>query len=153
MVSCLLLLLAADRPAADWPALVQKPYARLAVRDLGLAPLLRSPGGKAITTREDWERYRRGLRDLWMKRLGTPPPRPGLLEAVVEKTEEGDGYRRQLVHFRSEGDDFLRAYLLTPAGLKKGEKRPAVVVFHPTTRDTLKEPAGLGQRKDMALAL
>src|SRR5207237_4512445 len=52
-----------------------------------------------------------------------------------------------------EGDDRARAYLLLPANLKPTEKRPAIVVFHPTTHDTLKEPVGLGQRTDMALAL
>src|SRR5437764_1026862 len=153
MVPLLLLALAADPPPADWPALTQKPHARLPVRDLGLRPLLRTAGGKQITTRDEWEKARKPLRAAWAERLGTPPPRPDRLDSRVEKAEDLDGYRRQLVTFLGEGDDRIRAYLLTPAGLEKGEKRPAVVVFHPTTRDTLKEPAGLGERKDMALAV
>src|SRR5262249_12192971 len=70
-----------------------------------------------------------------------------------EKPEQLDGYTRQLLSFRSEGDDRIAAYLLTPAGLKEGEKRPAVVVFHQTSRDTLKEPVGLGQKPELALAV
>jgi dienelactone hydrolase len=123
------------------------------VQDLGLRPLLRAEGGRPITTRAEWEKARQALRAEWLKRLGPAPERPAKLDARVGKAEDLDGYRRQLVHFRTEGDDFLRAWLLTPAGLKEGERRPAVVVFHPTTRDTLDEPAGLGQRKDMALAV
>jgi dienelactone hydrolase len=40
-----------------------------------------------------------------------------------------------------------------PSDLKPGQKRPAVVVFHPTTKDTFREPVGLGKRQEMALAL
>ena len=156
MLSCLLLFLAADPPApVDWAALVQKPHARLATRkrDLGLQPLLQTADGKPITTRAGWEKARRELHAAWLKRLGPWPERPAKLDVHTDKSEEGDGYRRQLVRFRSEGDDYIRAYLLVPTGLKKGEKRPAVVVFHPTAKDTLKEPAGLGKRKQMALAV
>ena len=156
MLPCLLVLLTADPPApVDWPALVQKPHARLATREreLGLRPLLQTRDGKPITTRAVWEVARRDLHAAWMKRLGPWPARPAKLDVGAEEAEKGDGYSRRLVRFRSEGEDFVRAYLLVPAGLKKGEKRPAVVVFHPTTRDTLKEPAGLGQRKQMALAV
>src|SRR5262249_3858113 len=32
-------------------------------------------------------------------------------------------------------------------------KRPAVVVFHPTTNETFQEPVGLGKRQELALAL
>ena len=44
-------------------------------------------------------------------------------------------------------------YLLIPDDIKKDEKRPAVVVFHQTTKDTLKEPVGLGKRPDLALGV
>src|SRR5262249_37288992 len=93
------------------------------------------------------------LRDAWRKRLGQPPDRPDALDARTDKTEKLEGYQRRLVSFHAEGDDRIRAYLLVPDGLKEGEKRPAVVVFHPTTKETLDEPAGLGKRQEMALAL
>jgi dienelactone hydrolase len=152
----LLLLLAVGidpLPPPDWPALVQRPYRDLPTPDLGLKPLLVTADGKRVTTKADWERARRALHDAWLARLGQPPAKPDRLDVQVEKDEKLDGYVRQLVTFASEGDDRLRAYLLIPAGLKEGEKRPAVVVFHPTTADTLREPAGLGKRPEMALAL
>lgn len=149
---CTAFTLADDRPS-DWPAITQKPHARLPSADLGLRPLLRTADGKPITTRADWERARNALRDAWLARLGPAPTRPATLDLRVEKTEALDGYTRRLVSFHSEGDDRLLAYLLVPDGLKEGEKRPAVVVFHPTTKETLDEPAGLGKRPEMALAL
>lgn len=157
--SCPVLALAVSVLAAvggepsAWPDLVQKPYARLPIPDLGLRPLLRTADGKPIHTRAAWEQAREALRQAWLARLGPPPPRPRSLDLRVEKSERLDGYSRQLVSFASEGDDRILAYLLTPDGLKLGERRPAVVVFHPTNADTLNEPVGLGKRPQMALAL
>ncbi len=139
--------------AENWPDLVQKPYAKLPTPDLGLRPLLVTSGGKKITTKAEWEQARLALRDAWLARLGKPPAKPDGLDVRLEQTEELDGYLRRLVSFRSEGDDRIRAYLLTPAGLRKDERRPAVVVFHQTTRDTLEEPVGLGKKPELALAL
>jgi dienelactone hydrolase len=146
----LLLLFAAD---PDWPALVQKPYAHLKSPDLGLLPLLVDADGRPVATRAGWHVVRDRLRDAWRKRLGQPPDRPDALDARTDKTEKLEGYQRRLVSFHAEGDDRIRAYLLVPEGIKEGEKRPAVVVFHPTTKETLDEPAGLGKRQEMALAL
>src|SRR5262245_10170057 len=141
MTSVLLLLAVAAEPApVNWPELVQKPYAELKTPDLGLKPLLTGPDGKAITTRAEWEKARAALREAWLKRLGPSPEKPADLDVRIDKTEPMDGYTRTLLSFRSEGDDRIPAYLLTPDGLAKGEKRPAIVVFHQTTRDTLLEP-------------
>jgi len=156
LYSFLPLLLASAFPQADapdWPALIQQPYAQLPVPDLGLRPLLISPDGKKITTREEWEKARLRLRDTWLAHLGQPPEKPASLDVRIEKTEKQDGYTRQLLSFASEGDDRIRAYLLVPDGLARGEKCPAVVVFHETTRDTLNQPVGLGKSQDLALAL
>jgi dienelactone hydrolase len=136
-----------------WPDLIQKPYERLPTPDLGLQPLLLTQGGQAITTKEAWEPQRRAFRAAWQQRLGEPPAKPERLDARVESRETAADHVRQLVSFASEGDDRIRAYLLLPKGLKDGEKRPAVVVFHPTTTETLREPVGLGTRPAMALAL
>src|SRR5205085_1509391 len=132
-----LLLLAAGLaapPAADWKELLQQPYANAPVPDLGLRPLLVRPDGKAITTKADWEPARVELHKTWNALLGKAPDKPESLDVRVEKTEKLDGYTRQLLSFAAEGDDRIAAYLLVPAGLKEGEKRPAVVVFHQTTR-------------------
>jgi hypothetical protein len=81
------------------------------------------------------------------------PSKPNRLDVCLEMTEKCDGYTRQLLNFVSEVDDRIRAYLLTRAGLKEGEKRPTLVVFHQTTRDTLRESVGLGEKPEPALAL
>jgi dienelactone hydrolase len=137
----------------DWPALTQKPHAKLAVADLGLRPLLKTPTGEPITTREQWAAARQRLHAAWRDRLGKPPARPQDLDVREEKVEKLDGYTRKLVSFHSAGGDRLLAYLLVPDGIRPGEKRPAVVVFHQTTRDTLREPVGLGKNPALALGL
>lgn len=152
MLPLLFVSILADAPT-DWPSLVQKPNEKTAIRDLGLRPLLQSVDGKKIETREQWEKARKELHAAWMKRLGEPAAKPDKLDVTIEKTEKLDGYTRQLLRFRAEGDDFIRAYLLTPADLKADEKRPAVVVFHQTSRDTLLEPIGLGKKPELGLAL
>ena len=147
------LALSGDPTAVDWLALVQKPFADVPVADLGLRPLLTGADGKKVATKADWEAARQKLRDAWLTRLGKPPDKPDKLDVRAERPEQLDGYSRQLVSFHSEGDDRVRAYLLTPAGLKEGEKRPAVVVFHQTSRETLNEPVGLGKKPELALAV
>ncbi len=134
----------------DWPALTQQPYANKALQDIGLRPLLER-NGNPITTREDWQTQRKTIEQEWRERLGPMPERPKSLDSRVTESEQCDGYGRKLVSFHSADGDRIQAYLLIPDGLKDGEKRPAVVAFHQTTKDTLKEPAGLS--KDPTLAL
>jgi hypothetical protein len=114
---------------------------------------LKTADGKEISTKEAWKKARAKLQQAWQDRLGKPPERPVQLDVQTELTEELDGYTRRLVSFLSADGDRIRAYLLVPADLKPGEKRPAVVVFHQTTSDTLKEPAGLGKNPSLALGL
>ncbi len=137
----------------DWPDLIQKPHAKLPIPDLGLRPLLGDAKGNKITKKPDWEKARQTLHDAWLERLGKPPAKPDSLDIRSEKLEKLDGYTRELLTFQSEGDDRIRAYLLTPTGLKRDEKRPAVVVFHSTTRETFKEPTDLGKDPERAYAL
>jgi dienelactone hydrolase len=154
MIAALLLLaVAADPTPIDWPALVQKPFAASKAPDPGLKPLLTTADGKPITSKEEWDRARTALRETWLKRLGEAPAKPLDLDVRIEKTETLDDHVRILLSFASEGDDRIPAYLLIPVGLKKDEKRPAVVVFHQTTRDTLLEPVGLGHKPELAQAL
>lgn len=137
----------------SWPDLIQKPYESLPTPDIGLKPLLLTADDRKITTKEAWEKHRPSLRGAWLKKLGVPPAKPEKLAIQVESREVAADHLRQRVTFASEGDDRIRAYLLLPKDLKKDEKRPAVVVFHPTTKETLREPVGLGSRPEMALAL
>jgi dienelactone hydrolase len=138
--------------ATDWPALTQKPYADAKIPDLGLQPLL-VKDGKAITTKEGWTARRKELADAWQQKLGPFPKKPAQLDVKIEATEKCDGYTRQLLSFQSAEGDRLLTYLLIPDGIKPGEKRAAVVVFHQTTKDTLKEPVGLGAKPHLALGV
>jgi dienelactone hydrolase len=137
----------------SWPEIVQTPYEHLPTVDIGLKPLLVTMDGLKITTQEAWEKQRQCLHTIWQERLGRPPDKPEKLDVRIETQEVEADHLRQLVTFASEGDDRIRAYLLLPKNLKEGQKRPAIVVFHPTTKEALREPVGLGSRPDMALAL
>ncbi|HLJ93604.1 MAG TPA: acetylxylan esterase, partial [Gemmataceae bacterium] len=137
----------------SWPDVIQKPYEHLATPELGLKPLLQMQDDQSITTKEVWEKQREALRSAWLRRLGESPAKPEKLDVQVQSREVEPDHVRQQVTFASEGEDRIRAYLLLPKELKAGEKRPAIVVFHPTTNETLREPVGLGKRPEMALAL
>jgi dienelactone hydrolase len=145
--------LAAGAPPTDWTEIIQRPHANLPLKDLGLRPLLETSEGQKIDTPDGWKAQRQRLHDLWMERLGKPPQKPDKLDVRIEKTEKLDGYTRQLLSFHSADGDRIRAYLLIPDGIKDGEKRPAVVVFHQTTKDTLNEPVGLGKNPTLAIGL
>lgn len=140
-------------PNPDWPALLQKPFANLTTKDVGLQPLLITEDGKKIATRQEWEKQRNRLREAWMDRLGKPPAKPAALDIKVESKENLDGYTRELLSFSGEGDDRIRAYLLIPSDLKKDEQRPAMVDFHSTNRDTIKEGVGLSKDQQPAFGL
>ncbi len=136
------------QPPADWRAITQKPYADAKIPDLGLKPLLAKNA-----TKEEWPARRKELAAIWQERLGPFPKKPASLEVKIEETEKLDGYTRKLVSFQSASGDRLLTYLLIPDGIKDGEKRPAVVVFHQTTKDTLREPVGLGSKPALALGV
>ncbi|MBX9585487.1 MAG: S9 family peptidase [Gemmataceae bacterium] len=152
----LVLALAGLPPAAepvDWPALTQKPHEAKTIPDPSLPPLLVGPGGEPIATKDGWEKARAALRDRWLKHLGPSPAKPAALDIRAGEAGASDGFTRRLVSFASEGDDRIRAHLLVPDDLRKGERRPAVVVFHETTADTFRQPAGLGSKPELALAV
>lgn len=140
-----------QKPIA-WKSLTQKPYADAKIPDLGLKPLLVHEG-KPIGTPEGWADQRKHLQALWQEKLGPFPKKAPQLDVKVESTEKLDGYTRQLLSFASANGDRLWTYLLVPDGIKPDEKRPAIVVFHQTTSETLREPVGLGKRADLALGV
>ena len=140
------------QPPTDWQALTQKPYAKAVIPDLGLKPLL-VKNGRPFASKEEWAGRRKELAAAWQDRLGPFPKKPASLDVKTEETEKCDGYTRKLVSFLSADGDRLLAYLLIPSDMKAGEKRPAVVVFHQTTKDTLREPVGLGSKPALALGV
>ncbi|VTS05571.1 alpha/beta hydrolase family protein [Tuwongella immobilis] len=146
------LLIPAAEPV-DWPAKFQRPYAQAPLPDLGLRPLLVDDRGNAIQTPQAWHAQRERLLEPWRAFLGPAPAPAKSLDVRIESTETLEGnVVRQLLSFASEGDDRIRAYLLLPDPKRFPGKRPAMVVFHETTRDTLRQPVGLGGKGDLAIA-
>jgi dienelactone hydrolase len=152
-VGAAVLLATVGIQVTNWPDAVQKPHEKLPLHDLGLKPLLLNERGEKITDRAGWESQRRKLAEAWRAKLGLAPMPAARLDVKIESTATEPDHLRRLLSFASEGEDRVRAYLLLPRDLKEGQKRPAVVVFHQTTKDTLKEPVGLGSKPDLALAL
>jgi dienelactone hydrolase len=152
------LTLAQTDAKLDWRELTQKPLAKLSLPEQGLEPLLAGAEGKKITTKEEWRPRRLALEDDWKARLGKAPEKAKDLDVRIEETVEEEDHVRQLVTFQATKDNRIRAYLLIPKHLVpkpggRASKAPAVVVFHQTTKDTLKEPAGLGKNPTLAIGL
>ncbi len=127
---------AASPTPTDWPQLTQEPFTNLPTDSVTLTPL--------PDTADRWKTRRVEIMDAWLKLLG-PKPEQAPLDPVIESEETKDGIRHILLSFATEGTDRCRAYLLLPAGYKSGEKRPAAVVFHQTTFETLKEQVKPGR--------
>ncbi|MBI3945024.1 MAG: prolyl oligopeptidase family serine peptidase [Armatimonadetes bacterium] len=79
---------------------------------------------------EDFSAWQTQVRAFVRDRLGHPKSRTGhrLLGAVVESTEEVDGYIRERVLLRTETDLEVPAFLLRPQ--RQGERVPAVLALH-----------------------
>lgn len=88
---------------------------------------------------EDWEQQGAALAATWREFLGHGPE-PVPLDFAAGEEEDLDGVKRTLVSYAVEPDCRVEAYLLQPAG--EGPF-PGVVVFHPTTNETIRQPAGL----------
>jgi dienelactone hydrolase len=68
---------------------------------------------------------------------------------VAESVDCGKFTRRKIV-FRSEGQDWVPAFVLVPNGLKS--KAPAMLCLHQTTAIGKKEPVGLGGSENLHYA-
>ena len=82
--------------------------------------------GKAV---KDWQAWRRKFRARLVKNLG-PMPDKVLLRAEVIRREDMGDYVREKVVFDTERFASVPAYILTPKGLKRGEKRPGILAAH-----------------------
>lgn len=90
-------------------------------------------------TAEDWAVRRRALLDRWLDYLGTGPDVVPLEPELLEEVDLGFAVR-SLVSYAVEPDCRVEAYLFVP---KREGPMPGVVVYHPTTNDTILQPAGL----------
>lgn len=109
-----------------------------------LSPLLVDAAGRAITTPAAWAERRAELQCRWQACLGPWPTEKAPLLAEVLETEVRPDFTRQLVRYQVEDGVTTLAYLLTPRATA-AERRPAVVVFHQTTRSNFRQAAGLDE--------
>lgn len=135
-----------------WLGEVQRPPMTIPANAPRLSPLLVDERGAPINTLDAWQKKRETLRRRWLDFLGPlagvrqPAPR---LEVVGE--DRPDGVIRQLVRYAVEPGILTEAYLLKPA--TGSGRRPGVAVFHPTVKESIREPAGLAGRSHMAFGL
>jgi hypothetical protein len=129
------------------PAAVSTPTRRL-------GPILEDSRGNPITTLEAWRRRRAEIEQMWRDVLGPleiargPAPR---IEIIAE--DRVGGVVRQLVRYRVEPEIDTEAYVLFPG--TAGGRRPGAIVFHTTTPESIRQPAGLADvpEKHLGLAL
>ena len=145
---------AAGNPVEDvpWLAEVQRAPSRIPAAVPRLAPLLLDARGAPIQSLDAWEKQRKAIRRWWLDFLGplASLPRPVARLEVLDE-DRPDGTIRQLVQYEVEPGVATQAYLLRPA-VGNG-RRPGVAVFHPTVKESIREPAGLAGRTHMAFGL
>lgn len=132
----------------DWITLTQKPFENLKSKEIGLTPLLNA----STSNKDQWNTRKTELKTQWMSKIGVFPKKPDTLSTKIQSTELLTTHKRILLSFQSDENDRVQAYLLIPHDVNKNSKVPAVVVFHQTTKDTIKEPVGLGPNQSLAIA-
>ena len=80
-------------------------------------------------TAEDWRAWRRQFRARLVKLLGPMPEKVPLRAEVLKREDLGDHIREKVV-YDSERYASVPAWVLTPKGLKKGERRPGILAAH-----------------------
>lgn len=125
-----------------------KPFENLKSKEIGLTPLINA----STSNKEQWNTRKAELKEQWMNKIGVFPKKPDTLSTKIESTELLTNHKRIILSFQSDDNDRIKAYLLIPHDNNKNSKAPAVVVFHQTTKDTIKEPVGLGPNQNLAIA-
>ena len=150
-------VLAAQRtePSRDVPWLdeVLEPPASAGAPSRPLPPLL-DRNGHTIQSLDEWRQRRAELEQAWRIMLGpleVRRGRPPRLEILNE--ERVDDVVRRHVRYAVEPGIQTEAYLLAPRETRG--RRPGVIVFHTTTPESIRQPAGLADvaEKHFGLAL
>jgi dienelactone hydrolase len=145
---------AAPRKEVPWLQEVLEPPGTEIAPPRPLVPILVDGDGRPITTLDGWHRRRVELERMWRNLLGpleverTRPPR---LDVIAEDRVED--VVRQRVRYEVEPGIPTEAYVLTPR--RPQTKSPGAIVFHTTTPESIRQPAGLAdvREKHFGLAL
>ncbi len=97
----------------------------------------------------DWHQQAHGLRAAWMRFLGHGPEIVPL-NVEIHDTESLGTLTRTRISYSVEEDHRVEAYLMAPAG---DGPFPGVIVFHPTTNTTIRQPVGFGEVKQLQFGL
>lgn len=127
----------------DWLSEVQRPPTDLPASVRKLSPLLVKPDGSPITTLTEWTIERERLRRAWLEFLGPMPAERPAVKLEVLREDKASDISRQLVRYESEVGLPVEGYLLRPPPSGTPHRRPAIVLLHPTNKDTIDEMAGL----------
>jgi dienelactone hydrolase len=149
LLAATLTALAADVP---WLAEVTTPPAEVPKPDRPLSDLLRGPDGQEIATPSAWDARRAELRKAWLDFLGPLPQPTAAMRVEMVSEERLDRCTRTLVRYEAEPGRFVEAFLLRPNEPAR-EKRPGVIVFHPTNSDTIGVVAGTSGKPEQHLGL
>lgn len=106
-----------------------------------LPPVLVDARGQPVRSPAQWYRVRAALRQRWQTILGALPRRKAPLQPETLETSQGDGFIRARVRYQVEEGVWTDGYLLRPD--TPARRRPAVVVFHPTTPSHARAMVGL----------
>jgi pimeloyl-ACP methyl ester carboxylesterase len=102
-------------------------------------------------SKDEWPKRRAELRETWARILGPLPGERVPLKPEVLSRETLDGYTRILVRYHTDADSTNDAYVLLPSDGKP--LHPGMVVLHPTTPRTIKDPIGMSGRESVHNAL
>lgn len=147
-----------DGQNVPWLPEVQRPSME------GQAPLtspLKRGDGSLVGSLPDWGRRRDELRRSWLDYLGPLPqnPDPPRLEIITERParhgtgpiQSPPGVIRELVEYEGEPGLRVRGYLVKPARL--AGKVPGILVLHATTNHSIRQPAGVQGKCQLAFGL
>ncbi len=148
--------LAAAQPPGDldvrWLAEVQRPPAKLPADAPELEPLLGDDAHRPIASLDAWRRRREQLAAWWLEFLGAyHPQRRGVPKLEVVEEEHVQGVLRQRVRYEVEPGWPVEAYVLKPATVPRS--CPGAVVLHSTTKNTIRQPAGVAGEPEKAFGL
>lgn len=106
---------------------------------------LLTPSGDVDQKRfKRWEEFRGRIGTMLMHDIGPVDPPEWEPAFKVDQEEKEHGYKQQLISYEIPSGETIRAYLLIPDEL--GDPAPGMVVFHQTTEEGKREPAGLAGR-------
>lgn len=136
----------------SWLDDVTSPPVKVPEPDRPLRPLMENAKPDGQDARKAWQARRSGLKQEWLEFLGPLPQGPGEIKLEVLSVERLERCTRSLVRYEAEPGRVIDAYLLRPF-TQESEKKPAIVVFHGTTTETINSVAGTGERPEKFFAL